>query len=81
METKRKDKTQQFLALAAFSAEVLGTLLCVLTMLGGGQMLPVWLKKLYMATGDIIALGCLTVYFCLRNTSEQSGLQKTSGAG
>lgn len=76
METKRKDKTQQFLALAAFSAEVLGTLLCVLTMLGGGQMLPVWLKKLYMATGDIIALGCLTVYFCLRNTSEQSGLQK-----
>lgn len=76
MENKRKDKAQQFLALAAFSAAVLGSVLCVITMLGGRQLLPVWLEKLYRATGNIIALGCLTIYFCLRNPAEQSSLQK-----
>ncbi len=77
MESKMRHKAQrQLLALAAFSAGVLGSLLCVSTMLAGGKTLPAWLEKTYMATGNILALGCLTVYFCLRNPEGQGGFEK-----
>lgn len=66
MESKKNLKVRNlFLALALLTWEAGGVLLCVMSVLLGNALLPVWLETIYMLLGGFVALIFMTLFFCL----------------
>lgn len=77
MEGGNRSGTRNFfLALAVLAGEMTGPVLCAVTVLQSGGLLSRWLEKMYLLLGGVLALGFITVYFCLGGTLEEKGFRK-----
>lgn len=74
--TKAQDALLAFIMLAG---EMTGAVLCMATILLQRGLLPRWLETMYELSGNILWLGLMPVYFCLRAPGKEKGRQKVKG--
>lgn len=80
MKNKNSTKIQDFLlGSALLSWNMAAVVLCAAVLLITERLLSGWVEMVCMLAGGILALGLLTIYFCLESRGQERAVQKIRG--